>query len=83
MKKPIVLLFVIGLGLSAAVFAQNAASDFTVDAAGIITKYEGWSDAVLIPAQINGKNVTGIGANAFEKSDLTSVTIPSSVISIG
>ena len=39
--------------------------------------------AVIIPAEINGLPVTGIGAEAFEESGVTSVTIPGSVTSLG
>jgi tetratricopeptide (TPR) repeat protein len=48
-----------------------------------ITKYVGWDSDVVIPAQIGGKPVTAIGEAAFEKYDLTGVTIPDSVTSIG
>lgn len=48
-----------------------------------ITKYKGSGDTVVIPATIDGKRVTVIGGTAFsERFDLTSVTIPASVISI-
>ncbi|MHC6203396.1 leucine-rich repeat domain-containing protein [Breznakiellaceae bacterium SP9] len=77
MKKMIIVLFVIGLG--AAVFAQSAESDFETDGNGTITKYVGWDEAVVIPAQIGGKPVTAIGKEAFEKLDLKSVTIPNEV----
>ena len=63
-------------------FAQNA-SDFTVDANGVITNYSGFDTVVVIPATINGKKITGIGAGVFQKSDLTSVTIPNGVTYIG
>jgi hypothetical protein len=69
--------------MCAVTFAQNAAGDFTIDAAGVITKYNGWDTAVVIPETVNGIQVTAIGYRAFASNDLTSVTIPSSVISIG
>ena len=69
--------------MCAVTFAQNAASDFTIDAAGVITKYNGWDAAVVIPETVNGIRVTAIGNNAFSSNDLTSVTIPRGVISIG
>ena len=48
-----------------------------------ITKYKGSGDTVVIPATIDGKRVTVIGGTAFsERFDLTSVTIPASVINI-
>ncbi|HUD82558.1 MAG TPA: leucine-rich repeat protein, partial [Candidatus Saccharimonadales bacterium] len=47
-----------------------------------ITGYTG-SGAVNIPGMINNLPVTGIGQNAFKDLDLTSVTIPDSVTTIG
>lgn len=48
-----------------------------------ITRYKGSGGDVVIPATIDGKRVTVIGGTAFsERFDLTSVTIPASVISI-
>ena len=42
------------------------------------------SDAVVIPSEIDGLGVIGVGSNVFSNcSDLTSVTIPDSVTSIG
>ena len=50
----------------------------------IITRYGGRGGAVTIPATINGLPVTGIGDFAFyDWTNLTSVTIPGSVIGIG
>lgn len=53
-----------------------------------ITKYKGANGVVTIPSTIGGKKVTRIGDFAFswcstDDTDLTSVTIPSSVTSIG
>jgi hypothetical protein len=48
-----------------------------------ITGYTGSGGAVTIPATINGLPVTSIGDESFVGTDLTSVTIPSSVTSIG
>jgi hypothetical protein len=63
------------------------ASDFTYSetANGVtITGYTGTGTSLIIPAQINGKPVTGIGDSAFEgNSILASVTIPNTVTSIG
>ena len=48
-----------------------------------ITGYTGPGGAVTIPSTVNGWPVTGIGENAFASlSDVTSVTIPGSVIRI-
>jgi len=80
MKKVFVLLLF--TRLYAAAFAQNA-SDFTIDGNGIITAYKGWDTAVVIPAQIGGRQVTGIGDKAFISMDLTGVTFPQGIKSIG
>ena len=49
-----------------------------------ITKYLGSEDKVNVPAEIEGKSVIAIGANAFaENKTLTEVALPASVISIG
>lgn len=47
-----------------------------------ITAYTGSGGAVVIPATINGLPVVEIGNFAFSGANLTSVTIPDSVISI-
>ena len=50
----------------------------------IITKYTGNDTEVEIPSEIDGLPVTAIGDNAFQYCmNLTSVTIPDSVVSIG
>jgi len=69
--------------LSAVAFAQNTASEFAIDANGVITKYEGWAFEVVIPESVNGIRVTAIGGGAFSGKDLTRVTIPQGVITIG
>ena len=84
MNKKLVLGIVLMVSAACAVvFAQNAASDFEIDANGTITKYVGWGTTVVIPETINDVRVTAIGDSAFTKNDLTSVTIPQGVISIG
>jgi len=49
----------------------------------VITEYVGTKSEVRIPTKIQGLPVTAIGDNAFGNKNLTSVTIPTSVISIG
>ncbi|OXS66030.1 hypothetical protein B1B04_24665, partial [Lysinibacillus sp. KCTC 33748] len=48
-----------------------------------IVKWYGNTKDVVIPNEINGKPVIEIGQYAFQQKQLTSVTIPSSVITIG
>jgi hypothetical protein len=48
-----------------------------------ITGYKGTDDTVLIPSEINGNPVTGIGKEAFRGKNLAGVTIPVNVTSIG
>lgn len=49
---------------------------------GTITDYTGPLTELVIPSEINGIPVTIIGYRAFERNDLTSVTIPNSVTTI-
>lgn len=49
---------------------------------GTITKYAESDTVVVIPSKINGVTVETIGHGAFEKSAVTSVTIPDSVTAI-
>ncbi|WP_020618326.1 leucine-rich repeat protein [Paenibacillus daejeonensis] len=48
-----------------------------------ITGYTGSSKDIIIPEEIDGYPVTGIGNEAFRSLGLTSVTIPEGVITIG
>jgi GH24 family phage-related lysozyme (muramidase) len=67
----------------AGLYAQNAESVFETDGSGTITAYRGGGGAAVIPAQLGGRPVTGIGEKAFADSGLTSVTIPDRVTAIG
>jgi len=80
--KKILTVLLLWTALCGTAFPQNT-SDFTVNADGVITKYNGFDTDIKIPATIGGKSITGIGKEAFQKTDLTSVTIPDSVTEIG
>jgi len=60
------------------VFTTSTLSDGTLR----ITGYSGDSRNVVIPAQIDGMQVTEIGYNAFSNQNLTSVVIPEGVTRI-
>ena len=67
-------------------YQPTSASYFTysdVDGGVEITDYTGSSKNIKIPCFIDGKKVVSIGYLAFGFDYLTTVTIPSSVISIG
>jgi hypothetical protein len=80
-------LVLLGLLLLAAPAAVHAQFEYSTNADGIsitITNYDGSGGVVDIPTNINGLTVTCIGPNAFASlTNLTSVTIPGSVSSIG
>lgn len=83
--KKICALIVCMTGCSAALFTQTEADfDTEVLENGVmITRYKGKGGAVVIPASIGGKAVTGIGENAFAGvKSLRSVTIPEGLTSI-
>ena len=93
MKKPITLALslLLLLSLFCACAEQrypeaNPASDFeyeTNDSGGItITKYIGEAEQVVIPQQIEDKDVLMIDQSAFSKTAITSVVMPDSVIHI-
>ena len=60
-------------------YTYNALDDGTIE----ITGYSGSAENIVIPAQIDGKSVTRIGNNAFEKSSAKEIVIPYSVTEIG
>jgi len=80
--KKILTVVLLWTALCGTAFSQNA-SDFTVDTDGVITKYGGFDTVIVIPAVIGGKNITGIGKEAFLRADITKVTIPEGVTKIG
>lgn len=48
-----------------------------------ITGYEGSDDAIVVPAQIEGKPVTVIGEDAFLGSHITAISLPEGLVEIG
>ena len=66
-------------GEDESVYTYNALDDGTIEIRG----YNGSAENVVIPAQIDGKSVTRIGNNAFEKSSAKEIVIPDSVTEIG
>ena len=76
-------------GLSVTAFAADAESDFIMDDTdpGLISMYNGDGGDVEIPDTIAGHAVTGIDGGAFDYdiygADITSITIPATVVSIG
>jgi hypothetical protein len=71
--KKITIIVAILLATTSA-FAQNE-TDFEINGSGTITKYNGSVRDVVIPAQIGGRAVTAIGAEAFVGNNLSSVSI--------
>ncbi|MDR2923353.1 MAG: leucine-rich repeat domain-containing protein [Treponema sp.] len=77
---------VLFIGFTCSAFGQNVKFDYVVKdgkitITGLIAS-SGVKD-LIIPASIDGWPVVAIGAGAFEKSQLTSVTLPNSVVTIG
>ncbi|MCL2014161.1 MAG: leucine-rich repeat protein [Oscillospiraceae bacterium] len=67
-----------------AVLASNETEFAFNETTGTVTGYTGSSLDIEIPGTINGITVKAIGAWAFaNQSDITNITIPNSVISIG
>ena len=83
MKRTLlVLLGWLLLVVPAAVQAQFGYITNTDGATLTITNYTGTNTVVIIPTNIGGLTVTGIGTNAFVSDSLTSVTIPDSITTI-
>ena len=53
------------------------------DGTAIIQKYNGDETEIIIPCELDGRKVTGIGEDAFLHSHIIKVTIPDSITSIG
>ena len=66
---------------------ENPASDFTWQTGEgntvTITKYVGTDTTVVVPAQISGKDVVEIGHAAFAITEIESIFLPDSIITIG
>ena len=67
---------------------KQSGYNYSVNDNGItLEKYTGSDTEVTIPSTIDGKTVTSIGKNAFmfasNKTEITKVTIPDTVVSIG
>ena len=80
------LVIVMLFALAESVFADTDGTyNYTVSGAtAVIDSYIGPGGAVPVPATLGGAAVTAIGPGAFaDRADITSVTIPSSVSSIG
>ena len=76
---------VVSSGLSVKAAAETYGNfEYSVNDDGVtIESYTGSSSTVVIPKEIDGKKVTGIGDNAFNGNVIvTSVTIPDTVTSI-
>src|ERR1039458_5346377 len=77
---PLLLLLLLTLPVVAqAQFIFTTNDDNTIT----ITDYTGTNTVVMIPSTITGLTVASIGTQAFFRSRVTSVTIPSSVTCIG
>jgi len=90
MKKKIVLCITLIVMTLVFIYAQqyDPISDFnftrsTDGLSVIITRYVGGKRVVNIPPEIRGLSVTSIGEVSFFRNNLTSITIPNSVIAIG
>ena len=64
-------------------YGQDIDGAYTVSEDGVLTSYNGILTEVVVPKTVNGITITSIGANAFTSSNVTMVTLPSSVIEIG
>lgn len=63
--------------------SEAEAQYFSIDTEGVISRYTGTSATVVVPSEINGIQVTAIGAGTFAGSSVEHVVIPEGVVSIG
>ena len=67
-------------------YVTPAEADFTweeVDGGVSVTGYSGEARAIIIPAQLGGKDVVSIGKKTFAKSALTGIKLPDTVHTVG
>lgn len=65
-------------------FLNNSDFNYVEDSGGItVTGYKGSKSTLELPDVINGNIVTAIGDNAFEDSNIKSITLPNTLKTIG
>lgn len=64
-------------------FAADGFTYTETDGEITVTGYSGGETSLEIPGEIDGKPVTAIGSRAFKEMNITSVTVPASVKTIG
>lgn len=62
---------------------DNEMGEFEINSDGVITKYLGDKEDIMIPDSEQGKAITGIGEGCFKDSNIRSIYIPESVTFIG
>lgn len=81
----LILSIIVGLNLEQDVYALED-GDYTyilnLDDTATITAYSGSDTELVIPDQLGGKNVTVIESDVFQSMGLTSVILPSSLVTI-
>lgn len=79
----IVLLLWIHIGTEGISASESDYEYKDVDGGVEITRYVGSAEEVTIPTILGGKNVVGIGANAFYNKSVTGIVLPDTLESIG
>ncbi len=69
--------------LDTPVDSGNELGEFELDEKGVLVDYLGDKQDVIIPQQVNGIYVTGIGPSCFEGTNIKSVYIPDTVVAFG
>lgn len=91
MKKLFTLKLVLLIAFFSFPFSSPAQTTYTLTAAdvtvvnGVITScsYNYAITDIVIPSQINGQTIVGIGASVFDNDNLTTVVFPSTLATIG